>query len=241
MWGLKDNVQKGTQHWHIPYPTPRVILINYKLNQLKPLLKVFQWIPVAFGIKSKLIRIFQDLAIVYLFSHNLLQSWSSPTCPTLIHLHSSQNALLPRMIFSFSPISSYSSSKLSSEDLFKNVFQISQSSWAYLDQRIYHPLSCFLSVFSLDYESRNRLKWSEVKSLGCVRLCNPMDCSLPGSSVHGIFQARVLEWVAISFSRGSSRPRDRTQVSRIVGRCFTVWATNRLYCFKSEHPTISPQ
>ena len=44
----------------------------------------------------------------------------------------------------------------------------------------------------------------KVKSLSHVRLCDPMDCSLPGSSVHGIFQARVLEWVAISFSRGSS-------------------------------------
>ena len=52
-----------------------------------------------------------------------------------------------------------------------------------------------------------------------------MDCSLPHSSVHGIFQARVLEWVAISFSRGSSWPRDRTQVSCIVGRCFTIWAS----------------
>ena len=52
-----------------------------------------------------------------------------------------------------------------------------------------------------------------------------MDCSLPGSSVHGISQARVLEWFAISFSRGSSWPRDRTQVSHIVGRRFTVWAT----------------
>ena len=54
----------------------------------------------------------------------------------------------------------------------------------------------------------------------CPTLCNPMDCSPPGSSVHGIFQARILEWVAISFSRGSSQPRDRTQVSHIVGRCF---------------------
>ena len=54
----------------------------------------------------------------------------------------------------------------------------------------------------------------------CLTLCDPMDCSLPGSSVHGIFQARVLEWVAISFSRGSSRPRDRIWVSRIVGRRF---------------------
>ena len=52
-----------------------------------------------------------------------------------------------------------------------------------------------------------------------------MDCSLPGSSIHGIFQARVLEWIAISFSRGSSQPRDRTRVSCIVGRRFTVWAT----------------
>ena len=50
-----------------------------------------------------------------------------------------------------------------------------------------------------------------------MTLCDPMDCSLPGSSVHGIFQARVLEWVAISFFRRSSWPRDRTQVSCIVG------------------------
>ena len=55
----------------------------------------------------------------------------------------------------------------------------------------------------------------------CLTLCDPMDCSLPGSSFHGILQARVLEWVAISFSRGSSQPRDGTQVSRIPGRHFT--------------------
>ena len=52
--------------------------------------------------------------------------------------------------------------------------------------------------------------------------------SLPGSSVHGIFQARVLEWVSISLSRGSSQPRDWTQVSRIAGRHFTIWATREL-------------
>ena len=51
---------------------------------------------------------------------------------------------------------------------------------------------------------------------------DPVDHSLPCSSIHGIFQARVLEWGAISFSRGSSRPTDRTGVSRIVGRCFTI-------------------
>ena len=73
----------------------------------------------------------------------------------------------------------------------------------------------------------HEVKWSEVAQL-YPTFCDPMDCSLPGSSVHGIFQAIVLEWIAISFSRGSSRPRDRTQVSRIVDRRFTVWATREV-------------
>ena len=63
----------------------------------------------------------------------------------------------------------------------------------------------------------------------CPTLCNPVDCSLPGSSVHAIFQARILEWVAVSFSRGSSQLRDQTQVSCIVGRHFTVWATREVH------------
>ena len=65
----------------------------------------------------------------------------------------------------------------------------------------------------------------------CPTLCNPMDCSLPGSSVHGIFQARVLKWVAISFSRGSSQPRDWTRVSCITSRHFTTWATRECQFF----------
>ena len=56
----------------------------------------------------------------------------------------------------------------------------------------------------------------------CPTLCGSMDYNPPGSSVHGILQARILEWVAISFSRGSSRPRDQTQVSCIAGRFFVV-------------------
>ena len=55
--------------------------------------------------------------------------------------------------------------------------------------------------------------------------CDPIDCSLPGSFVRGILQARLLEWVAISFSRGSFWPRNWTQVSCIAGRLFTDWAT----------------
>ena len=56
---------------------------------------------------------------------------------------------------------------------------------------------------------------------------DPMDCSLPGSSVHGILWARILEWVAISFSRGSSWPRDRNQMCCTAGRVFTEWATRQ--------------
>ena len=73
-----------------------------------------------------------------------------------------------------------------------------------------------------------QLKLSESESeitQSCLTLCDPMDCSLPGSSVRGILQARILQWVAISFSRRSSQPRDRSWVSRIAGRCFTIWAT----------------
>ena len=71
------------------------------------------------------------------------------------------------------------------------------------------------------------MKWNEVTQ-SCLTLCDPMVCSLPGSYVHGIFQARILEWVAISFSRKSSQPRDWTRVSRIVGRRFTIWATRKV-------------
>ena len=69
----------------------------------------------------------------------------------------------------------------------------------------------------------------KVKSLSRVQLfCSPMDCSPPGSSVHGIFQARVLEWVAFSSSRRSSQPRDWIWVSCFGGRRFTVWATGEV-------------
>ena len=98
-----------------------------------------------------------------------------------------------------------------------------------------HYLSIFSSCFfyfrwkdkSISFYfifARSRISESEVAQ-SCPTLCDPMDCSLPGSSVHGILQARILEWVAISFSRGSSWPRDRTQVSCIAVRRFNLWAT----------------
>ena len=64
--------------------------------------------------------------------------------------------------------------------------------------------------------------WDGARMSSCVSLCNPVDWSPPGSSIHGILQARTVEWVAISFSRGTSRPRDRTQVSCIAGGFFTT-------------------
>ena len=73
-----------------------------------------------------------------------------------------------------------------------------------------------------------KVKESEVAQ-SCPTLWDPMNCSLSGSSLHGILQARILEWVAISFSRGSSPPRDQTQVSRIAGKHFNLWATREVH------------
>ena len=82
------------------------------------------------------------------------------------------------------------------------------------------------SAYKLDLKMKNDLiivkVKVKVKLLSRVQLCDPMGCSLLGSSVHGIFQARVLEWVAISFSRRSSQLRDRTQVSHTADRRFTI-------------------
>ena len=66
-----------------------------------------------------------------------------------------------------------------------------------------------------------RAKWKSEVAQSCLTLWDPVDCSPPGSSVHGIPQARILEWVAISFSKGSSRPRDQTQVSRVEADALT--------------------
>ena len=79
-------------------------------------------------------------------------------------------------------------------------------------------------------KSRTRLSdWTELNmgwtiwGQSCPDLCDPMDYSLPVFSVHGIFQARILEWVAISSSRGSSWPRDRTRVSGWISDLQLCW------------------
>ena len=68
----------------------------------------------------------------------------------------------------------------------------------------------------------------------CPTLCSPMDYSSPGSSVHGVLQARILEWVAIPFSRRSSQLRDRTRVSLTACRFFTIWATREACKIQAE-------
>ena len=117
-----------------------------------------------------------------------------------------------------------------------------QYSSAWLDRSHYsfQWIPCGLNSLEEEYlklrgDSRARL-WSESESESesevtpsCPTLCDPVDCSLPSSSVHGILQARILEWVAISFSRGSSQPRDRTWVSRIGGRRFNLWDLRLTY------------
>ena len=71
-----------------------------------------------------------------------------------------------------------------------------------------------------------KVKVKVLVTRSCLTLCNPMDCSPPGSSVHGISQARILAWGAIPFSTGSSQPRDRTWLFLLAGRFFTVRATS---------------
>ena len=74
-------------------------------------------------------------------------------------------------------------------------------------------------------------KWT-VHTQSCLTLCDPMDCSPPGSSVHEISQTRILEWVPISFSRGSSWPRDQTRISGMDRRILDHWTTREALCVK---------
>ena len=89
--------------------------------------------------------------------------------------------------------------------------------------RFHFFISSKISVFSFP-AACSVAKW-------CLTLCNLMDYSLPGSSVHGISQARILEWVAISFSRGSSWPRYWTRFSCLAGRFFTTEPLGKRFLF----------
>ena len=85
-------------------------------------------------------------------------------------------------------------------------------------------------------------RWAELCLIAqsCLTLCDTMDCSPPGSSVHGILQTRTLEWVAMPSPRGSSQPRDWSQVSHISDRFFTIWATREVDGHSQINELLSP-
>ena len=108
------------------------------------------------------------------------------------------------------------------------------SSWPRDQTQVFHIAGGFFTSWATREAQKDTctpifiVKESESESevaQSCPTLCYPMVCSLPGFSIHGILQARILEWVTISFSRGSSWPRDRIWVSHIGGRRFNLWAT----------------
>ena len=82
---------------------------------------------------------------------------------------------------------------------------------------------------SMGSQSRTLSDWTELNILtcpqSCLTLCDPVDCNSPGFSVHGILQVRILQWVAMPSSRGSSWPRDRTCISCIGRQILYHWAT----------------
>ena len=94
-------------------------------------------------------------------------------------------------------------------------------------------------LYSLQPKMEKLYEWVSEVIQSCPTLCDPMDCSLLGSYIHGIFQSRIMEWVAISFSGRSSQPRDGTWVSRIVGRRFTVWANRELCSFVEGYDILN--
>ena len=90
---------------------------------------------------------------------------------------------------------------------------------------------CIMYSPNLPHQQKNPLNHSSVAVLvaqSCPTLWDPVTCSLPGSSVRGILQARILEWISIPFSRGYFWPKDWTQVSCTVGRFFTIWTTGKI-------------
>ena len=94
----------------------------------------------------------------------------------------------------------------------------------------------FSTAWAIREAPMGRLKAKAKVAQSCPILCDPMDCSPPGSSLHGIFQLRILEWVAISFSRGSSQPRDLTWASCIIRGFLTAEPPGKpFYCVIAGH------
>ena len=146
---------------------------------------------------------------------------------------------LPSTVLLFSCISSNLWLNPSSKLFISFIVLFRVSSWLFFKPFIslfwgslFVDLPCFNSLSRISFSSLSVCVCVLVAQ-SCPTLCNPMDCGPPGSSVHGTLQARILEWVAIPFSRGSSRPRHRTQVSCTAGRFFAIWATRETCSYNS--------
>ena len=117
-------------------------------------------------------------------------------------------------------------------DYYIHIFEINLISISLPHTLQNWDLPIFEALFSLQHSACIQRGKSESISHSVISdstLCNPMNCSPPGSSVHGIHQARILEWVAMPFSRGCSGSRDQTQVSHIAGRFFNIRATREAH------------
>ena len=128
---------------------------------------------------------------------------------------------------------------ISNKSQYGKISPTAMGTWS---SRIWHVISTPDSSFISEPITSGCLLWKlNCKSYRCCihlslkvlvaqsypTFCDPMDYSPPGFSVHGLLQARILEWVAISSSRGSSWPRDQTWVFCIAGRFFTIWTTRK--------------
>ena len=140
-----------------------------------------------------------------------------PTPPPTMHTFSVEGPGLLSASVTFLSTSHPSSPDQSWQDI--------SCSWVFLLKRDVGPT---VSSDRTPFWSLRSLACMGVKSLlSCLTLCDPMDCSPPGSSVHGILHARILEWVARPFSRGSSRPSDGTSISCIGRQILYHWATRK--------------
>ena len=129
--------------------------------------------------------------------------------PFPIHKHSAQQSVHGNLLFSLSTISHTCSFIILIILLFKCI------SFLLRFELIVCNILCTVYLRILGHSRWFLNIWVtcvyvRVPAQSCLGLCDPMDCGWPGFSVHGIFQERMMEWVAISYSRGSSRPRDRT-------------------------------
>ena len=109
--------------------------------------------------------------------------------------------------------------------VYTNIDPGPQVEWVCTAMEMPFSSQCHHSFLKLMNCLINIVKVKVLVPQSCPALCSPVDCSPPGSPVPGILQTRILEWVAILFSRGSFWPKDRIQVSCIAGRFFTIWAS----------------